>query len=208
MSGRMDTGWHFLLIAIGVATIFAAFFWPAPPAQVFAGRWTSPVASAVGGSGVARRLASPGDLTFCPGPMCAVEETARHYCEGELRGVFLAEPDFTCERADGVHRIVCDDIADEHQCGHMGHSDLDYARLQLSEFWRTTNVEDVAAESRTFTKDAGELAPLDALALNCEMFRRFLVCHFKSRTTGEEHPRSPVSCNWMGCTLFGDDSER
>ena len=124
MSERLNTGWHALLITIGVATIFAGMF-AMKPAPVVPAPPVESAAPSASESAAPRRQPAPGELTYCPGPTCAVEETARRYCEAELRGSFAAEPDFTCARDDGVHRIVCDDIADEHQCGHMSHSDLD-----------------------------------------------------------------------------------
>lgn len=135
-------------------------------------------------------------LTYCPGPECALEEKARAYC-ASLPGLFQAEPDFTCTLADGVHRLVCDDVPDEHQCGHMSHSDLEYARLELRLYWRSHPMQDVdvAADER-------------AGLYRCREGRRSVSCTFSDRRARKPHPKSPIVCEHDGCRLFGDPPDR
>lgn len=200
---RLNPGWHFLLIAVGVATIALGWLWPKkalvprPPSSASA--VASAVPSAVRRSRlhvVPRPRGALSPMTYCPGPVCTVEKKARRDCE--LRhGVFSAEPDFVCKLDDGVHRMVCDDIDDEHQCGMMSHSDYDYARAELQRYFEKRKDLDVDL-----------LADFNEGKLHCIEGEREIECSFTKRATGAEHPDSPIVCNWMGCGFpFGASAD-
>jgi len=153
-----------------------------------------PALAAPAASSAVRRGPPPGQLTYCPGPGCALEAKARAACEGPRRpvkGVFSAEPDFVCRFGGDVHRIVCDDVDDERQCGIMSHSDLEYARAELGDYaLRVTSFWD-----------------MDFQRLVCDEHDREIVCEFPRLSTGRRHEHSPIRCNWMGCNLTGGDDE-
>ena len=137
-----------------------------------------------------RKKWAPIPMTYCPGSQCTVEKKARRDCERRPGGVFSVEPDFVCGLDDGVHRMVCDDVDDEYQCGMMSHSDIAYARHELERYWD---------RYRHVLVDIDFHADFLENKFRCVERARGLSCAFTARSTGREHPDSPIDCNWMGC---------
>jgi len=194
---RLNTGLVVLLIAVALAMFVIGPLWPKK--ALFSRPVLSASASASAAPSARRRkwheeprkrwALSP--MTYCPGPNCTVEKKARADCE-KRRGIFSAEPDFVCRLDDGVYRMVCDDIDDERQCGMMSHSDLAHARYELDDFWD---------RYRHTLVDIDFHADFMESKFRCEETYngRELTCTFTQRSTGYEHPDSPIVCNWMGC---------
>jgi len=192
---RLSAGLTGLLILLGVATIVAGFFVPhsrtdAAPSASVAPRARPPVWPP---APFVARKGAPGAMTYCPGVGCTVEEKARRDCEARP-GVFSAEPDFVCRRPDGVHRMVCDDVDDEHQCGMMPWSDLAYARLAFDKY----------IENKPFT-DVDFLADIREGKLVCQETEREIRCVFTWRSMGLPYPEGMLVCNWMGCGVGSDE---
>ena len=195
MTEHLKPTWHGALIVSGLVTIALGFFWPKP------GRVPKAV-SAIGSASASatpkrewwraqRWRPEPIQMTYCPGPDCRVAEKARRACEErEPRGEFSAEPDFVCKFHGDVHRMVCDDVDDEHQCGMMSHSDLAYAREELRQY---------AQKAATVFKQVDFDADAREGKLRCIESAREVECEFTQRSTGLTHPDSPIVCNWMGC---------
>ena len=178
---RLGLGLNALLICLGAATIALGFLWPKSKTAPEA----APSAASAAAPSPPRKRWFPTAMTYCPGPNCTVERKARDECEKrDPPGVFDVAPDFICTLADGVHRMVCDDIDDEHQCGMMSHSDLEYARSELDDY--LPRLVDVDFRVEKFV---------------CVDSERSVRCTFPSRSTGLPHSESPIVCNWMGCSV-------